>query len=710
MENKKDTLAFIDRVSVFVLGLLLLVFPLSFSTLTTDAFAIPKQIVLAIAVLIAILLVGVRFVVDGAVKFRRTPFDLPILIFTFIAFVSAVLSVNRADSIQAFIPLLLSILLFFAITNIIKNDRSIYYIVASLGLGAVILSGATILSYLKIYILPFSFARSQTFTPFGSLFDQAIYLAIVLSLLVYFAYPFIKNVQNRKLGSKNQLLAGIFGLVVLLGLAVSVIGVLKLQPAIILPYETGLQTGLSSVSSDQGRVLKSLAVGSGLGTYFTDFTRFKQAAFNLSPNLWNISFFRSSSFVLELLATTGVLGFLSYLFLTVRSIKIKPFFVPAIVALVLSFILPFSLTSIVALFVSLGILSAVYGTKALERSKFFDIELHLVAFKKGIFQLSEPNTLEASPQVSKALSVGVALVLVLIAILISAYLTLFLFSDITFQKSFASVNQNNASQAYDQQTKAISYFPARDGYHRIFSQLNLSLANNLAQSIPQGTSPSAQTQQTIYTLIQQSINSARSATTLSPLTVTNWQNLSAIYRSLIGFGQNADRFAVLAAQQAVVLDPNNPQEYITLGGIFYQLGQWESAATQFQIAINLKPDFANAYYNLGHALEEKGDLKGALTQYQTVKRLVTSDKANLDKINSEIKALEEKIASGTPSQASQTNDGSNLQVNQPPAQLPPQVPPVKIAPPPSVAPTPTPSPTPSPSPSQSPTPTPSLAP
>src|SRR3989344_601285 len=464
MEDKKNILAFIDRAEVFILGLFLLIFPLAFSTLTTDAFAIPKQIVLALAVFSTLLIIGARFVVDGKGVIRRTPFDLPILLFTVIAFISAILSVNRADSIQAFIPFFLSALLFFAITNTIKSNRSINYIVTSLGLSAVILSLISVFSYLKIYILPFPFARSQTFTPFGSLFDQAIYIAIAFSLMMYLSYPLIKNLQNKKLEGKKEFLFGAFAAVLFLGLAVTIYGAIKLQPSALLPYETGLQTALSSVSSDQGRVLKSLALGSGFGTYFTDFTRFKQAAFNLNPNIWNLSFFRSSSFVLELLATTGVLGFLSYLFLTVRSVKIKPLFIPAVVVLVLSFILPFSLTSIVALFGILGILSATYGAKGMEKSKFFDIELHLVAFKKGIFQLAEPNTREASPQASKALSVGVALVFVLIVILTGLYLTLFTVSDITFQKSFASLNQNNASAAYGEQTKAISYFPARDGY------------------------------------------------------------------------------------------------------------------------------------------------------------------------------------------------------------------------------------------------------
>ena len=157
-------------------------------------------------------------------------------------------------------------------------------------------------------------------------------------------------------------------------------------------------------------------------------------------------------------------------------------------------------------------------------------------------------------------------------------------------------------------------------------------------------------------------DSAALATTVSPQTAIDWQNLSSVYRSLIGFGQNADQFALATAQQALVLDPNNPQEYINYGGIFYQLQQWDNAIRQFQIAASLKPDFANAYYNLGHALEMKGDLQGALAQYQAVRNLVGTDKTSLAQIDNEIKAVQDKI--GTAEGKSATTQGTAE--NQPP--------------------------------------------
>ncbi|MGH7245597.1 MAG: tetratricopeptide repeat protein, partial [Candidatus Levyibacteriota bacterium] len=196
---------------------------------------------------------------------------------------------------------------------------------------------------------------------------------------------------------------------------------------------------------------------------------------------------------------------------------------------------------------------------------------------------------------------------------------------------------------YTLQTKAISIFPYNSDYYRIFSQTNISLANSLFALQPKGSSPSAQVQQTAFALVQQAISTARNATTLSPDLVANWQNLASLYRTLIGFGQNAENFAISSMQQAIAVDPTNPQEYINLGGIYYQLGQYDNAIHQFETAITLKQDLANAYYNLGHAYEQKGDLQNALIQYKNVKILVVNDKANTTRIDQEIKIIEGKI-------------------------------------------------------------------
>lgn len=692
MENRTLLAERLDTLSVFAAGIFLLLFPVLLLTITTDAFIIPKQAVLGAVVLGGILIMGAKAILNQAVRLRRSPFDVPLALFGLSAFLSAIFALNRADSLISFVPFLFAILLFFVITNSAKRAKDVLFLTASLIGGGVLVSLITLLSYLKIYVLPFEFAKNQTFTPFGSLFDQSLYLLLVLSFALYMAWPALK----RRVMDKEHLIFIAGSVALLAGTAVTVIAMLTLQKPAILPYQTGFQTAFAAISQDSGRVVQGFLMGSGIGTFLSDFTRFKPAAFNTNPTLWNLSFLRSSSYMLEIIATMGLLGILSFGFLAYRILRSKPLFAPLIIALVLSIILPFSFTLIVLLFALLALYSAQQGLLDRQKTRFFDVELKLVTLKKGVFALSAPETRHDSeygnilPFGFLALSLGFSLLV--------GFLTVkFLYSDYLFQQSLVSASKSDAQRTYQLQTQAINTFPQRDGYHRIFSQINLSLANNLASNIPQGSSPSAQQQNTIYQLIQQSINSGRNATSVSPLTSANWQNLSSIYRGLIGFGQNADQFAILANQRAVTLDPNNPQQYINYGGIFYQLGQWDNAIRQFQIAITLKPDFANAYYNLGHALEQKGDLEQALAAYQRARSLVTSNKASLEQIDKEIKTLEGKIGKAASNQQAQAGTSENqppLGINQPAAKLPEQKNPVEI-PGPTATPKPTASPTPS---------------
>ncbi|OGH17980.1 MAG: hypothetical protein A3C22_00995 [Candidatus Levybacteria bacterium RIFCSPHIGHO2_02_FULL_37_10] len=698
MEQKNELLSYIHNISLFLLGILFIAFPVVFTAIATNPIVLPKQILLGGVIVILLILQGIKMLIEQSVRLRRTPFDIPILLMTVFAFFSAILAVNRADSLTAFIPYLFAILGFFLIVNIVKDKNSILFLMSSLIAGSVLLSLSAVLSFFKIYILPFSETHTQTFTPLGSLLEQNIYLIIGFSVSFYYLFRFIKSKKtnlkqelsisapiepNQKFNLVNQETAKLAGFavasfIILMGVIVTSYSLFKLDKPFILPIETGFQTALSEISLDSGRVAQGFLVGSGIGTYAVDFSRWKIASFNQNQDMWNLTFLRSSNFVFELLTTTGILGLYAFIFLIIRAIKeirLSPqnkMFLPLLVLLAMSFLLPLNFITQTLLFIILGLFAANQGLISKMHARFFDIEFQLVAFKKGLIALDVPNV---KSDRSLILPSFVAILILITAGLTGYFGILYAISDLTFQKSLVAASQNNGSLTYQEQARAISIFPYRDGFYRVFSQTNLALANSLASQQPAGSSPSAQIQQNITTLIQQSINSARTATTVAPQTYLNWQNLSSVYRSLIGFGQNAETFAIASAQQAINLDPNNPQQYISLGGIYYQLGQWDNAQNQFQIAIALKPDLANSHYNLGHTLEQKGDIQNALVQYQVVQSLVANDKTSLDQIIKEIEVLQGKAGAGA---APSANANQTLNLNTPAEQLPPQNPPVKI--------------------------------
>jgi tetratricopeptide (TPR) repeat protein len=325
----------------------------------------------------------------------------------------------------------------------------------------------------------------------------------------------------------------------------------------------------------------------------------------------------------------------------------------------------------------------------------------MVTLRQGLFSVSEGSGKSKENLVVPTLILALS---VIGAVYVLFYLTgsgatprkgyvALISSDMKFAKSFTPAALQSGTETYNLQTQAITEYPYRSDYYRLFSQINLALAANLVAA-QQGNEPSQEVQNNIIALLQQSINSARQAVTLAPFTSVNWQNLGQIYRNLIGVGENAEQFAVASYNQAIALNPSNPGLRIELGGIYYQLRQWDLAQNQFTISTQLKPDYANAYYNLGHVLEEKGDLSNALLQYQAVRQLVANDQTNLELIEGEIAALQEKIGSeaqATGEALPPSEDTDLSTVNEPQAQFPERDPRVTIPEPPEGQPTPTPS-------------------
>lgn len=695
MEQKDELIKYIQNISLFLLGILFIAFPVVFTTISTNPLILPKQVLLGIVVTILLALQVVKMFAERSVKLRRTSFDIPVILLAIFALISSLFAVNRADALTVFFPYLFAILGFFLIVNIAKDKNSLLFLMSSLIMGAILTSIFAVLSFFKIYILPFAETRAQTFTPLGSLLEQEIYLILVFAISLYYVHRLLRSktkddansVPETRMTSQEITKAISFGtasFVILLGIVVTTYGLFKLEKPLILPVETGFQTAFSEISLDTGRIAQGFLFGSGFGTYAVDFSRWKQASFNQNQNFWNLTFFRSSNYVLELLATTGVLGLCAFIFLLIRAfkeIRVSPqnkMLISLIGVFLISIFLPLSFPSQTLFFIILGLFAVNQGLISKAQNRFFDIELQIVAFRKGLISMEAPH---AKSNKSLILPSFIGLLALALVVIIGYFGIPYVSSDITFQKSLVAAAQNNGSLTYQLQAQAIQTFPHRDGFYRVFSQTNLALANTLASQQPAGSTPSQTTQQNITTLIQQAINAARNAATIAPQTYLNWQNLSSVYRGLIGFGQNAESFAVASAQQAINLDPNNPQEYIALGGIYYQLQDWNSAQTQFQLAVSLKPDYANAHYNLGHVLEQKGDIQGALAQYESVRTLVINDKNSLAQIDQEIAVLQGKAQAQASANANQP-----LNVNTPQAQIPPANPPVKIPAPPIATP------------------------
>ncbi len=708
--NNKSAIGIINSAGVILTATIYLLFPVFFLTITTDYFTFPKQILVVFGALALFILWGVKALAERKATFLMNPLNIPVGLFALILILSTFFSLQRQDSMLQSIPVILLAVFFFTTINFVQERSSFAIVATSLILGSTASAILSIFAYFNIYILPFEVVKNQGFNTHGSPVQYGAFLIPLLVLCGTSLYDMYKRGRVKVFTKEySNLLQIVSSIVFVIGIGIVIYQIIvSPQKPILLPFNHGFQIAFAAISQDTQRLIQSLLVGSGYGTFSTAFTRFVGPTFN-SYNFWNLTFAFSSSYLLELLATTGVLGLASFLFIFVNFIRSKaalynPLFLSTLTAFVLAALVPFSFSLIFLLFALLALFVAHRG---IENARGFDnIALNFVALKQGLISLSDESSRKSKENLI------IPFIILAVAVLSTVYVLFYLTgsgsaprkgyvalvsSDIKFAKSFTQEALRTGTETYNLQTQAITEYPYRSDFYRLFSQINLALAANLVAA-QQGKQPTQEVQNNIIALLQQSINSARQAVTLSPFNAINWQNLGQIYRNLIGVGQNAEQFAVASYNQAITLNPSNPGLRIELGGIYYQLKQWDLAQNQFTIATQLKNDYANAYYNLGHVLEEKGDLQNALSQYQAVRQLVVNDKPNLDKIDAEIKTLQDKIgkAQAENTQAKQpTEDTTPLGVNKPQTEFPEKDPRVAIPEPPAGQPTPTAAPSPS---------------
>jgi tetratricopeptide (TPR) repeat protein len=606
-------------------------------------------------------------------------------------------------------PVVAAVILFFAIVNLVNEKQNLNIILFSLLIGMVIGAVISALASFGVYLLPFEPTRNEFFNTLGSPI-QMIGFIIPLIILTLGSFLF----KYKKLGKESlKKIPVIFYAIIFLLFSIT-IGLVTYQitsapeTPVLLPFEHGFQLSLAQISQDSQRLLPSFLFGSGYGTFSNVFTKFHLASFNALPS-WNLTFSFSSSYALELVATTGILGFLTYIFMIIRFFRshgrvVRPLFLATSSLFVLSFILPFSYALVALLFILLALYTVNLRLKS--SSKSIDEIVISLETKGRILEFNETNSRKGDMLLPLILTISsLGFIVYSLFFLISREgfgprgLYHYALSDITFAKALQPEALASGQQTYDLQIEAIQTYPYRADFYRIFAQVNLALATNLVNSQADAPTVTEEVQTAIIQQLQQAINASRQAVIFAPESSLNWRSLGQVYRNLIGVGQDAEQFAIASYNQAIVLEPNNPALYIELGGIYYQLQEFDLAQNQFQVAVSLKRNYANAYYNLGHALEEKGQLVVALQQYQIVRQLVQNDPQSLELIDEEISALQKRIgqaeAGTTPEENLEPTDETGLELQDQGPQFPERDPREEIPAPPvsgeeETTPTPTP--------------------
>jgi len=421
-----------------------------------------------------------------------------------------------------------------------------------------------------------------------------------------------------------------------------------------------------SLALDAIKNVRELFLGIGLANFPVLFTQFKPVSL-IPADFWTTVFQTATNEILQLLATTGILGLGSFIVLLVAAIKtsLKLEKTPLTMALKLT---------LYAVIISFFLIPATVITYT-----FFFVLAGLVAANSSHETKKEIN-LPSYTSFVTATIIGAA-------VFISGFFTYRVYAaEVLMRQAQIAYGQNDAERVYAAHVGAVQHMPQLTDYRISLSQINLTLASSISQNKTADEKLTDQQREQVSTLVQRAIEQGRVATNLRPNLYTTWQNLGGIYRNLINVVEGSEEFAIQYLGQAVTVDPANPISRVEYGGLFFQLSQLvedqetqtsllDQAVQQFQIAIKLKSNYANAYYNLANALDKKGAYRQAYQAMSQVLANIDPNSPDYQKAQQELLALEKKLPQTPQQEATQETNQQNTQSElQQPAQLPSPLP------------------------------------
>ncbi len=620
----------LNQLIKFITGIFFFIFPVFFLTLTSESYDYNKMVLLIITVTILFFLFSLKIIRERKIIFYGSSFTILLFFITGFYIISTLFQ-SPNITVALTTPLSTSTIIagfmfYLLLTQMIEHWEKEYFISISI-ISVMLISIYSIALYAGL--IP-----KSLFTPVGTLISTAIYLSVIS---VYLASKLIvkilKNPNSAVFDHKDLFYAlGLF--ITLCALILLVIHLATSQKPILLPLGYGWMILLEILKN-----MKTMFLGVGPSNFITAFVLAKPLIFNQSP-VWNIIFTSSSSFFLNMATEAGIISALLYLVILLKSVKLIskdnqikdnytsttlaahqqtstfdrfPFVITLIFSLLIQMFLPTSMN----LFIFTIILLAFASNRQIV------IETDLSKLKLGSYFLLLPSI------------VFMCLILYFGG---KAYL-----AEIYFKQSLNAIVNNQGSEAYNLEQKAISLNPYLDRYRLAVSQLSLAIVNSISNK----ATISEEDKQNIPRLIQQAIDQGRNAVILYRTNVVNWDNLARTYASITNYAKDSDQWAIASYQQRLILDPYNPLTRLALGGFYLYLNRWQDAENIFREAISLKPDFPNSHYNLGFTLRQEKKYEESYKELQIALSLVTPDSTDSAKIKDELKLIPEKFGTGS---------------------------------------------------------------
>lgn len=527
-------LTYLNNASLILFSLFFFLYPFFYLPFTFEASELSKLILLIIVSLGILTINSIKLSLTKKFEFSLGKYFFPLALLVILFIISSVinspnivLTLISAQSTSAFIFLFLFYLLLTGFSSRLKM----------LFLDLTVFGGS--ISSIFVICMYLGIIPKDVIVPTGNLLASSIFF---LCLLIYqIPYAFTSF-------SKKNILTIISVLFIAVAQILLVFHLLSDQKPILLSNSIGF-----SIFKEIAYHPRSLVLGVGPSNFISAFTIAKPASINQTP-LANITFSSSSSFFTNILSEIGLFGGLIFIY-----IFLSLLFTPTLSLLVLLILLAVFPGSLSLLILFISLLAQISEPESVKK-----IDISKLKFFIYLFPL-----------------ISVALFTLIGYLAIRAYL-----AEYYYYRSFSALNNNDGTLSYNLQKKSISLNPYLDKYHLSLSQTSLLLAESLLKK----ENPESQDNEKIPKLIEQAIEEGRIAVNLNKTNVTNWNNLTKIYSALINFAPGSEIWAVDIARQTITLDPQNPNNYLTLGQIYLKMNQKEEADKYFNKALLLKSD------------------------------------------------------------------------------------------------------------------------
>ena len=366
----------------------------------------------------------------------------------------------------------------------------------------------------------------------------------------------------------------------------------ELPQTINLPHKISFEIAMNSLKERP-------ILGSGVGTFFYDFSKERPKSFNQLP-FWNYRFPQASSFILEIISTLGILGVFSYILLMVYFLKSN-----------------FSKEN--KFFLVFSFLSIVFSHFIWLQDFILGFLFYFILGLKNLFErpLKVKKISLKEPEANFVSNITFFL-LTMVFLLCLFWGWKFYLGD---KKYTFALKEKDLSQK-------ISFLESATKLNPLPTQYYISLANAHLERTKKEIEKFPQMNQVVLTEnAKKSVDYAKKATEISPHNIYAWETRASVYQNLQNIAQGAEEWAESAFKKCIRLEGTNPVFHLELGKIYLSQNKFKEAEKEFKKALSLKKDFIEAEIQLALLKEKQGKKKEAT---ESLKKLLQKNPSHLE--------------------------------------------------------------------------------